>query len=73
MSKLSISKVLDYLATISIVVLVALYLFLHLNFQTLALSLIGILLVKMLAYMLRAKHFEQEYNKLKDEVRDIIK
>lgn len=73
MKLLTLSKILDYLSLIGIIVILALYLFMHLGFVPIAFSLMGLLLLRVGVYMCRAKHYEKEYKKLLNEVQDIIK
>lgn len=70
---LTISKVLDYVALLGIVVLFAFYLFKHPSFVIVVCSLLGILALKWGAAYIKANYYEKEYKKLQKEVRDIIK
>ena len=72
MNKLSLSKILDILAMIAIVVIFAVYIFKKPAFEITAISLIVIAILKMVASMLKASYFGRLYNETKQE-NDILK
>ncbi len=72
MNKLIISKFLDTLSLIAMVVIFALYLFQKPSVILLSIYLILVALIKMGASMMRASYYSKLYNEIKQE-RDILK
>jgi uncharacterized protein (DUF58 family) len=72
MNKLTISKLLDTLALIAMLVIFAVYLFQKPSVILLSIYLILVALVKMGASMMRASYYSKLYNEVKQE-RDILK
>lgn len=67
MNKLNISKVLDVLSMIAIVIVFGLYIFKKADFIVISVALIIIALIKMLASMLKASFYSTLYNDVKQE------
>jgi hypothetical protein len=72
MNKLTISKLLDTLALVAMLVIFAVYLFQKPSVILLSIYLILVALVKMGASMMRASYYSKLYNEVKQE-RDILK
>ncbi|MGP1515277.1 MAG: hypothetical protein ACTTJH_04900 [Bacteroidales bacterium] len=72
MNKLKISKVLDTLALVSIVLIFALYIFRKPSFDILSVCLISIAILKVGASMLKATYFSNLCREVEKE-RDIFK
>lgn len=72
MNKLTISKFLDTLALVALLVIFAVYLFQKPSVILLSIYLILVALVKMGASMMRASYYSKLYNEVKQE-RDILK
>ncbi|MBP3253183.1 MAG: hypothetical protein IJ250_07540 [Bacteroidales bacterium] len=67
MNKLNISKLLDTLALIAIVIVFALYIFKILTFNYISLSLVLIAILKMAASMLKSSYYAERCNTLSKE------
>ncbi len=67
MNKLNISKVLDVISMIAIVVVFGLYIFKKADFMIISMALITIALIKMSASMLKASFYSTLYNDVKQE------
>jgi hypothetical protein len=67
MKALTIAKLLDYLAMIGIVVIVFFYVFFHIKFPTMAISLLGVCVLKMLGAIIKANFYEKDNKALHDE------
>ncbi len=67
MNILKVSKLLDGVALVAIVVVLAVYLFKHLGFVPLACMLMGVCIIKMIAQMLKAKYYQNKYFEMQQE------
>lgn len=67
MNTLKVSKLLDGIALVAIVIILAVYLFMHLSFVPLACMLMGVCIIKMIAQMLKANFYQSKYKEIEQE------
>lgn len=67
MNAVKISKVIDVVVYLAIIVLIALKFFSNISPQTITLSLLIICFVKLIGTMGKSNFYEKEYKRLKDE------
>jgi hypothetical protein len=67
MKTLTITKILDYISMLGILVMVFLYFFLKVTFPVMAIALLVICIVKMLGSMMRANFYQKDNQRLHDE------
>jgi hypothetical protein len=63
----TISKFLDYLAGLALLVVFAWYLFAKPEPQYITLSLLGVCVLKLISSILKANFYEKEYKELREE------
>ncbi|MBQ6755000.1 MAG: hypothetical protein IJR03_07350 [Bacteroidales bacterium] len=69
---LAISKILDIVSLLGIVILFFSYLFFGWGFVQIAIGLIILLFTRLIAQTIKARYFEKQYNKLKEKTQDIV-
>jgi hypothetical protein len=69
---LAISKILDIVSLLGIVILFFSYLFFGWEFVQIAIGLIILLFIRLIAQTIKARYFEKQYNKLKEKTQDIV-
>ncbi len=69
---LAISKILDIVSLLGIVILFFSYLFFGWEFVQIAIGLIILLFTRLIAQTIKARYFEKQYNKLKEKTQDIV-
>lgn len=69
---LAISKILDIVSLLGIVILFFPYLFFGWGFVQIAIGLIILLFTRLIAQTIKARYFEKQYNKLKEKTQDIV-
>lgn len=69
---LAISKILDIVSLLGIVILFFSYLFFGWGFVQIAIGLIILLFIRLIAQTIKARYFEKQYNKLKEKTQDIV-